>query len=243
SMQSYRISESLMNLYNFIWNDFCSAYLEFIKPPFGEPIDAFTKEKTIEFYDKILKLLHPYMPFITEELYQQIETRESICITDYPTAKNIDNDAIAKGEYAKEIISAIRDIRNKNQVKPKDTLDAFVLADNESIFSDFAAKIVKLGNLSSLEKITAEVEGCESFIVKGQQFFIALGETINMEDKKADMEKELAYTQGFVKSIEKKLSNERFVNNAPEAVVTKEKQKLADGEAKIKLLTESLAKL
>lgn len=243
SMTDYRLSEALMNTYNFIWNDFCSAYLEFVKPAYQQPIDAATLAKTKELFEQLLLLLHPFMPFITEELYQKMEERKSICVSDFPKARDFDEAVIAKGEYAREIISAIRDIRNKNQIKPKEVLKGYVLADNSAVYQDFLPKIVKLGNLESIEKCDGEVAGAESFIVKGQQFFIEVGDWIDMSSKLEEMKKELAYTEGFVKSIEKKLSNERFVQNAPEQVVALERQKLQDGVSKIKLLKESLSNM
>lgn len=243
SFKTYRLSEALMNLYNFIWNDFCSSYLEFIKPDFQQPIDSHTYKKTVEFFDKLMQLLHPFMPFITEELWQSIAERDSICVADYPKASSFNEQAILKGEYAKEIITAVREIRNKNGIKNKDVLEAFVLKGGDDIYSDFSAKILKLGNLSALTETVNEVPNSASFIVKGRQFFVSIGGNIDVDAKKAELEKELEYAQGFVASIEKKLSNERFVQNAPEKVIEMERQKLADGQAKIKLLQESLDNL
>lgn len=243
SFKTYRLSEALMNLYNFIWNDFCSAYLELIKPDYQQPIDQYTFDKTVEFFNTIMKLLHPFMPFITEELWQSIEERASICIADYPKNKPFSEQEILKGEYAKEIISAVRDIRNKNQIKPKDILKAYVLTNNEAIYSDFETKILKLANLSDIERLKEEKSGCESFIVKGQQFFIEIGGAIDIDAKKEELLKEIKYTEGFINGVKKKLSNQRFVENAPEKVVEMEKQKLADGEGKIKLLQESVENL
>lgn len=247
SLDEYRISEALMNLYNFIWNDFFSTYLEYVKPNYGEAQDKFTLNTTLEFFEKIIQLLHPFMPFVTEEIWQKMTKRkagESINLTSLPKAKTINEDKIKQGEYAKEIISAIRDIRKKNQLKNADKIKAFVLAKDESIYQYFAHKIVKLGGLESIEKVSEEQKkGCASFIVKGQQFFIELNLAIDLDAKRAELEEKLKYTQGFLNSVMKKLSNERFVNNAPEKVVATERQKQADAEAKIKLLEESLANL
>ncbi len=246
SMESYRISEALMNLYNFVWNDFFSTYLEYVKPSYGEKQDQETLDQTLEFFEIILKLLHPFMPFITEEIWQTMETRkagESINLTSIPTTIIIDENAIKKGEYAKEIISEILNIRLKNSMKWKDKIKAYVLADDEDIYKDFTAKIIKLGGLECLEKTIDKVENTESFIVKGQQFFLELNQEIDVEAKKAELLEQLKYAKGFLISVQKKLSNERFVNNAPEKVVALEKQKMADKEAEIKLLEESLGKL
>jgi valyl-tRNA synthetase len=243
SFSNYRLSEALMNLYNFIWNDFCSSYLEFIKPDFQQPIDKATYDKTLFFFDKIMQLLHPFMPFITEELWQSISERDSVSIATYPQADSYNDSKIQLGEYAREIITSIREIRNKNGIKNKESLEAFVLKGGDDIYSSFAPKIIKLCNLEFLNETDSEVGNTASFIVKGRQFFVSIGENIDVNAKKAELEKELGYVKGFVASVEKKLSNEKFVQNAPEKVLEIEKQKLADGLAKIKLLQESIANL
>ena len=246
SLESYRISEALLTLYNFIWQDFFSTYLEYVKPNYGENQDKETLSRTLEYFEKVLQLLHPFMPFITEEIWQNMGERKagaSINLSTWPKAGSIDQAAIDKGEYAKEIITSIRDIRLKNQVKNADKLNAYVLADNIEVYTDFHAKIEKLGGLERLEQRAEELKGAESFIVKGQQFFVELNQSIDLDAKKKELEDELKYTQGFLASVQKKLSNERFVSGAPEQVVAMEKQKQADAEAKIKLLEESLANL
>jgi valyl-tRNA synthetase len=243
SFSNYRLSEALMNLYNFIWNDFCSSYLEFIKPDFQQPIDKATYDKTLFFFDKIMQLLHPFMPFITEELWQSISERDSVSIATYPQADSYNDSKIQLGEYAREIITSIREIRNKNGIKNKESLETFVLKGGDDIYSSFAPKIIKLCNLEFLNETDSEVGNTASFIVKGRQFFVSIGENIDVNAKKAELEKELGYVKGFVASVEKKLSNEKFVQNAPEKVLEIEKQKLADGLAKIKLLQESIANL
>jgi len=246
SLDSYRISEALVTLYNFIWQDFFSTYLEYVKPNYGENQDKETLAKTLEYFEKVLQLLHPFMPFITEEIWQSMAERttgESINLTSWPKAQEVNQAAIDKGEYAKEIITAIRDIRLKNQIKNAEKLNAYVVADNTDVYTDFHSKIEKLGGLERLEQREEELKGAESFIVKGQQFYVELNQSIDVEAKKAELEEELKYTKGFLVSVQKKLSNERFVNNAPEQVVANEKQKQADAEAKIKLLEESIANL
>lgn len=246
SLASYRISEALLTLYNFVWQDFFSTYLEYVKPNYGDNQDLETLTKTNEYFEKVLQLLHPFMPFITEEIWQSMEERAkgaSINLTTWPKANTVDQNAIDKGEYAKEIITSIRDIRLKNQVKNANKLTAFVLTDNTTVYEDFLSKIIKLGGLESLEVCSEEVKGAESFIVKGQQFFIELNQEIDVDAKRKELEEELKYTKGFLVGVQKKLSNARFVDNAPEQVVAMEKQKQADAESKIKLLEESLANL
>lgn len=246
SLDSYRISEALLSIYTFIWQDFFSTYLEYVKPNYGDTQDKETLQKTTEYFEKVLQLLHPFMPFVTEEIWQSMEKRPSgasINLTVWPEAGELNQDAIDKGEYSKEIISAIRDIRKTAQVKNSEQLNAYVLADNPSVYEAFSAKIMKLGGLESLNTVEDKVSDAQSFIVKGQQFFIELNQAIDTEAKRKELEEELKYTKGFLVSVQKKLSNERFVNNAPEKVVALEKQKQADAEAKIKLLEESLSKL
>lgn len=246
SLDSYRISEALFTLYNFIWQDFFSTYLEFVKPEYGKNQDTTTLKKTLSFFEKVLQLLHPFMPFITEEIWQDMSERKdgaSINLTTWPIATIVDTDIVEKGEYAKEILTAIREIRLKNQLKNADKIKAYVLADNESIYKDFADKLIEMAGLELLEKTIDKINGAESFIVKGQQFFIDLNKEVDVDAKKKELEEELKYAKGFLKSVEGKLNNERFVNSAPEKVVEIEKQKQADALAKIKLLEESLANL
>jgi valyl-tRNA synthetase len=246
SLDSYRISEALVTLYNFVWQDFFSTYLEYVKPNYGENQDQESLDKTLKYFEQVLQLLHPFMPFITEEIWQSMGERkagDSINLSTWPKSGAIDQAAIDKGEYAKEIISSIRDIRLKNQVKNADKLNAYVIADNIEVYTDFHGKIEKLGGLERLEQRAEELKGAESFIVKGQQFFVELNQSIDLGAKKIELEEELKYTKGFLVSVQKKLSNERFVSGAPEEVVAMEKQKLADAEAKIKLLEESLTNL
>ena len=246
SLASYRISEALLSLYNFIWQDFFSTYLEYVKPNYGDTQDQETLKRTLEYFEQVLQLLHPFMPFITEEIWQAMDTRAegaSINLTTWPKSGSIDVDALAKGEYSKEIISSIRDIRKKAQIKNADKLAAFVLTDNPSVYEDFMSKIEKIGGLESILVSETEVIGAQSFIVKGQQFYIELNQVIDVETKRLEMEEELKYTRGFLVSVQKKLGNARFVDNAPEKVVAMERQKLADAESKIKLLEESLGRL
>lgn len=246
SLDSYRISEALFTLYNFIWQDFFSTYLEFVKPEYGKTQDVATLNKTLAFFEKVLQLLHPFMPFITEEIWQDMDKREagaSINLTHWPAVEKINTEIIDKGEYAKEILTAIREIRLKNQLKNADKVKAYVLTDNESIYADFSDKLIEMAGLELLEKTTDKISGAESFIVKGQQFFIDLNKEVDLDAKKKELQEELNYTKGFLKSVEGKLNNERFVSNAPAKVVEMEKQKQADALAKIKLLEESLANL
>jgi valyl-tRNA synthetase len=246
SLADYRISEALMNLYNFVWNDFFSTYLEYVKPNFGEKQDENTLQTTLAFFEKIMQLLHPFMPFITEEIWQKMNERkigESINLTTWPKAGKVDKLLIEKGDYAAEIITSIINIRKKNGVKNATKLNAYVVTDNIEIYTDFHNKIEKMGGLARLEQRANELKGAETFIVKGQQFYVALNLEIDADAKRKELEEKLKYAKGFLASVQAKLNNERFVSGAPEQVIALERQKLADKEAEIKLLEESLASL
>lgn len=244
SLEDFRISEALMDLYKFVWDDFCSWYLELIKPEYQKPIDAFTYQKTIEFYDKIVRLLHPFMPFITEEIWHALAERqenESICITSYPIAAIADNALIAQAEIVFEIISNIRDIRAKAQLKNSETVELKYIGNDAVSFADFAGKISKLAKLSSIEKVTTEPQNAKAFVIKGYQFFVITGKE-SVENQSEKLQKELEYAEGFLINIEKKLANEKFISSAPAAVIASEKQKQADTLQKIAQLKQLLGK-
>ncbi len=246
----YRISEALKTTYSFIWNDFFSVYLEMIKPAYtdGEqaPIDSTTYEATLNFFERLMQILHPVMPFITEEVYQQLREREatdSICVSKYPKAIDFDESTIQKGEIAKEVISKFKNLRASNGLSPKHEFKAWANVTDTSLIEDFTPIIIKQGNLSLFEIAEGEVANTVSFLVGKNEFFVDLGIKIDTEAEKAKLAEEITYLEGFKSKVMKKLSNERFVNNAPEAVVNKERQKVDDADAKIALLKESLSKL
>lgn len=243
--EQFRISDALMCLYNFIWDDFCSWYLEFIKPEFGQPIDSITYEKTIDFFEGCLKLLHPYMPFITEEIWHLLRDRKAgddIVITQLNDAGNINNNILASGNEAKELISMIRDIRAKNNVSPKVAASLYAEGDITSMQA-FRAVIMKMANLEVFESVTGDVKNAVTFLVGTQKFFVVVQMEINIEDERKKLEEQIAYQKGFLLSIDKKLSNEKFVGSAPAAVVDLERRKKADAEEKIRILEESLRNL
>jgi len=245
SYEKYRLSEALNNLYSFTWTDFFSTYLEMIKPPYGEPIDAYTHKVTINFFEKLMKTLHPIMPFITEEIYHLLQERKEkdcIVVAEYPTVKPYSEAVIAKGEVVTELFTSIRNIRNKNGLSPHKKLKAFCQS-KEGYYKAFLPIIMKEAALESLEFESTGSENAVSFIVNNDEFFIETGVTVDVEAERKRMSEELKYNQGFKESILRKLQNERFVNNAPTAVVDNEKKKLSDAEEKIRLLEESLAKL
>ena len=242
----FRISDALMSIYKLIWNDFCSWYLEMIKPEYQKPIDPKTLESTINFFEKLMKMLHPFMPFISEELWHELKERDSkdcIIVAEWPKAGKYDEKILASAEQAFEIITNIRNIRNSKQISPKDLLTLKIKSENFSQFSTFTPVILKLANLEAIESTDQKEDNAASFVLKGDEFFIPLAGSIDLDKEREELQKELEYTRGFLTSVDKKLSNERFVNNAPPQVVEMEKKKKADAEAKLKVLEESLAKM
>lgn len=238
----FRMSDALMTTYKLIWNDFCSWYLEWIKPEYGKPIDAKTHAATIELFERVLKILHPFMPFITEELWHELKDRkdgEAIIVAEWPKAESFNNAILKEADLLFEITSGIRNIRSSKGISPKEVLE--LTTDSKAIAS-IGESLQKLGNLSAV-KSGDKPANAFSFVVGSDEFFIPATENIDIEAEKKKIEEELNYTKGFMKSVEKKLSNERFVNGAPEQVVAIERKKLADAEAKLKTLEESLASL
>jgi valyl-tRNA synthetase len=243
--EKFRISDALMATYKLVWDDFCSWYLEMIKPAYQHPIDQATYDKTIEIFEGILKILHPFMPFITEELWHQITERsveESLILATWPEAKTFDPKIIEEAAQVFEVVSQVRNLRASKGMSPKEALDLSINAKNPELYTRFAAVLTKLANLSSLN-FAEKVDNAMSFVVKADECFIPMGASINIEEERANLKKELEYAQGFLTSVMKKLSNERFVAGAPANVLEMERKKQADAEAKIKTLEESLAKL
>ncbi|MDA3779131.1 MAG: valine--tRNA ligase [Bacteroidales bacterium] len=239
----FKLSEALMLVYKLFWDEFSSWYLEMIKPKYLKPIDKKTFEQTIELFDSLLKILHPFMPFITEEIWHLIEKRndgESIMIEKMPKADNYNQNIISSFEDVKETISAIRNIRKEKNIPQKENLKLYVKGNYKP---EFVTIIQKLGNITEIENTNEKIEGAVSFIIKSGEFYIPLGDLVNVDDEIAKMKEELNYTKGFLKSVKKKLSNDRFVNNAPEKVVKIERKKLMDAEEKIKVIEERIVSL
>lgn len=241
----YRISDALMATYKLVWDDFCSWLLEMVKPPFGQPIDQITFNGVMETLENNLRLLHPFMPFLTEEIWQNISERtpeQALIVNTWPKTESFDSKIIADFEMVAEVISGIRTIRKEKNISFKETISLSVL-NAEKFTKSFDSIVVKLGNIESLNYVNDKVNGALSFRVKSNEYFIPVGEAINLEDEIKKLTEELKYTEGFLKSVQGKLSNERFVNNAPEAVIASERKKEADALAKIKTLQESIAGL
>jgi valyl-tRNA synthetase len=241
----FRISDALMATYKLIWDDFCSWYLEMIKPAYQAPIDAATHAKTIAFFENILKVLHPFMPFLTEELWHQIKERsveDSLIIAAWPRPERFNEANIAEASQVFEVVSQIRNIRASKGISPKEAFNLTIKTEKEELYQRFEAVLKKLANLDSVS-FGSSLENAVSFVVKADECFIPLAGQVNVEEERENISKELEYTKGFLQSVIKKLSNERFVAGAPEAVVANEKKKQADAESKIKALEEALRKL
>jgi valyl-tRNA synthetase len=242
SYASYRLSEALIDLYKFIWDDFCSWYLEFVKPPFGEKIDAVSYQKTVFYFKELMKLLHPFMPFISEEVYHHLneERTEDICIAAYPVNKSYDTNIISEGEKLKEIISAIRDVRNKNGLSPKVTLTVSVNATDKSVYQKFGALIEKIANINPIAFTETEVEKTVAQLIQTDKIYIETGIEIDTDTEKKKITEEIEYYKGFIASVEKKLSNEKFVANAKPEIIDNERKKMADGQSKLQSLETAL---
>ena len=241
--EKFRINEALLVVYRLFWDEFSSWYLEMVKPAYGTPIDGKTYEATINFFDSLLRMLHPFMPFITEELWQHIADRkdgESIMYASMPESTEANKAIISDMDYAKEIITGIRAVRAAKNISPKEQLKLEVV--NAPVPS-MEAVIKKLGNISEIAAVTTKDPAAASFMVGTTEFEIPLLDNIDVEGEIARITKDLEYQEGFLASVMKKLSNERFVNNAPAQVVEGERRKQADAEAKIKALKESLEAL
>ena len=241
----YRISDALMKIYKLVWDDFCSWLLEMIKPAFGSPIDTKTYNEVIRLFEDCLKLLHPFMPFVTEEIWQQISSRtpqEALIIANYPEEKPFDEGILEEFEFIKEVISGIRTIRKEKNIPFKEEISLSII-DNEHFTTKWNSIIEKLGNVSAISYIEKATEGAISFRVKANEYFIPILDKINVEEEIKKLETELHYAEGFLKSVRAKLSNEKFVNSAPAQVVENERKKESDTLAKIETLTQSLKKL
>ncbi|MFM7019130.1 valine--tRNA ligase [Flavobacterium sp.] len=245
NFDKYRISDALMAIYKLVWDDFCSWFLEMIKPAYQQPIDQVTFEKAIEMLENNLKLLHPFMPFLTEEIWQHIAERtpnQALIISEWPKAKSYDEKLISDFDFTIDVISGIRTIRKDKNIPFKDAIDLKVV-NNEKSNTYFDSVICKLGNITSLEYVSDKVEGALSYRVKSNEYFIPITGNIDVEAEIAKLTEELNYTKGFLKSVEAKLSNEKFVNGAPEKVLEMERKKQTDALAKIATIEQSIAGL
>lgn len=245
NFEKYRLSDALMGIYKLIYDDFCGWLLEIVKPAYGDAIDTKTLEKVIALLEDNLRILHPFIPFASEEIWQNITDRspeEALIINTYPKAKSFKEEDLAQFDFATEVITGVRNIRKDKNISFKETIDLIVINKEEQT-SDLDCIITKLGNIEKLSYVDAAPDGAQSFRVKSNEYFVPLQGAINVEEELQKLQEELTYTQGFLKSVSKKLSNERFVANAPEKVVANERKKVADAEAKIATLEASIANL
>ena len=245
NFKNYRISEALMVAYKLFWDDFSGWYLEMIKPAYGSPCDAATMAATKQMFEQLMLLLHPFMPFVTEEIWQDLAERkegESICVAPMPKVQEVDDATLARFVLVQDVVSAIRNIRKQKNLPQKEALELKVVRD-DNYPAEYEAVIVKMANLSQVTFVTEKNPTDAAFIVKTTQYFVPMGDNIDREAEIAKLEKDLAYQQGFLATVMKKLSNERFVSSAPAQVVENEQNKKRDAEAKIAAIEEQLAAL
>jgi valyl-tRNA synthetase len=245
NFDKYRLSDALMGIYKLVWDDFCSWFLEMIKPGYQQPIDRATFDKAIEMLENNLKLLHPFMPFLTEELWHHIAERtpeQALIVGEWPKSKPFSEQLIADFDFATEVISGIRTIRKDKNIPFRDAIELRVM-NNENAATYFDSVILKLGNVEAIEYVSDKVDGALSYRVKSNEYFIPITGAIDMEAEIAKLTEELNYTKGFLRSVLGKLSNEKFVAGAPEQVIANERKKEADALAKIAMIEQSLAGL
>ncbi|MFR9668409.1 MAG: valine--tRNA ligase [Rikenellaceae bacterium] len=243
--ESFRLSEALMATYKLFWDDFSGWYLEMIKPAYQQPIDAATLQATKGFFDKLMRMLHPFMPFVTEEIWQDITPREANCsitVAAMPKSNSSDQTLLARFDLVQEVISSIRSVRKDKNIPQRDTLTLNVIADG-NYPAEFEPVIVKMGNLDGVIAVESAESGSATFMVKTTQYSLPLGDKIDKEAEVKRLSEELKYLEGFLNSVMKKLSNERFISSAPEKVVATERAKQADAEAKIAAIKEQLTSL
>ena len=246
NFDKYKISEALMNVYNLFWDEFSSWYLEIIKPAYQQPIDGKTYNATISYLDDLLRLLHPFMPFITEEIWHQLAERkdgESIMISQMPKLKPFDEDLLQQFERVKEAITFVRNIRKDKEISFREELELNILKGDDGYYPELNPVLKKMSVLSGITEVDNKVEGAASFIIKSSEYFVPLAFNINVEEELVRLDAELKRAESFLDSVMKKLNNERFVASAPENVVALENQKKADAEAKIKALKENIVGL
>lgn len=239
----FRLSDALMTTYKLVWDDFCSWYLEMVKPEYQKPIDRKTLDATVEFLEELLKVLHPFTPFITEEIWDLMGERtekDRMIVSSWPTGGKVNSTLLPGFEEAEKAIMEIRRIRNEKQIAPKEKLQLLVKGDWEA---KFAPVISKLTNLNKIETVSEAPASAAGFVVKGVEYFVPLEGLVDAGEEKEKLQKELEYAKGFLNSVMKKLSNERFVAGAPEQVIAIERSKQADAESKIKALEQQLAAL
>ncbi|MFW5820797.1 MAG: class I tRNA ligase family protein, partial [Bacteroidota bacterium] len=242
----FRLSDALMSIYRLFWEEASSWFLEIIKPGFGKAIDAKSYHQILDFIEKLLKLLHPFMPFITEEIWHYLKERkdgESIMISSLPEAGKVDEEILEQFEQIKQVVTSIRNIRNEKQIPVKEALVLGYIVNEGDYNPDFSPVVMKLANISDIHELVEKPEGAVSFIIKNVEYHLETGGKIDVQAEIQKLTEELEYTRGFLNSVLKKLNNERFIQNAPGVVVEKEKIKKSDAEGKISVLQKQIKNL
>ena len=243
-MKQFRLSEALKTIYSLIWDDFCSWYLEWVKPDFEQPIDAAIYKKTIAFFTDLMQLLHPYTPFVTEEIYHLLEERnDDLCVKQFEKVMVTDLQILETANLLKEVITGIRDVRNKLQIKPKETIALHIQTELANVYEGIKDILAKQVNAKSILFTNEPVTGTITCVIGKDKFYIETEQPLNSGMQKDDLLKELTHLEGFLISVDKKLSNEKFVQNAKPEVLALEQKKKADAETKIKVIEESLSSL
>ena len=239
--KDFNLSAALKTIYSLIWDDFCSWYLEWVKPGFEQPIDKAVYEKTLIYFEELMQLLHPFMPFVTEEIYHQLkERKDDLTVKQYPAVKNTVPSILSDATFLKEVITAIRDARNKNQLKPKDTIKLHIQSENKNVYAAIENILLKQVNAESISYTSDNITNSITVVVQKDKIFI---ETTTELDTSSQKQQDLDYLKGFLISVDKKLSNEKFVQNAKPEVIEIERKKKADAEEKIKVIEESLTSI
>jgi len=244
-MKQFRLNEALKTIYSLIWDDFCSWYLEWVKPGFEQPIHSNTYQKSISYFSRLMHLLHPFMPFVTEEIYHQLDTnaQTDLCILEMQSAATPDQAILEQGTLLKNVITGLRDVRNKQQLKPKETITLHIDTVQKEIFTAISPILSKQINAAAIHYTAQQIEGSFTSVMGKDTFYIVTENGINTENQKAELLKELTHLKGFLLSVEKKLSNEKFVQNARPEVLALEQKKKSDAETKISIIEQSLATL
>ena len=242
--KQFRLSEALKILYSLIWDDFCSWYLEWVKPGYEQPVSRYVYNRTVYFFEQLMQLLHPFMPFITEEIYHSLRERdEDLTVKQFEKNQKPDHKILEQGNILKEVITSIRDVRNKNKIKSKDKIKLYIQTEHKHTYTSIEEILAKQVNAETLSYTHHSIENSLSVLVNKDKFFIETGAAINTVLQKEELLKDLEYLKGFLISVEKKLSNERFVQNAQAEIIELERKKKADAQAKIKIIEESLSSL
>ena len=242
--KDFNLSAALKTIYSLIWDDFCSWYLEWVKPGFEQPIDKAVYEKTLIYFEELMQLLHPFMPFVTEEIYHQLkERKDDLTVKQYPAVKNTVPSILSDATFLKEVITAIRDARNKNQLKPKDTIKLHIQSENKNVYAAIENILLKQVNAESISYTSDNITNSITVVVQKDKIFIETTTELDTSSQKQQLQKDLDYLKGFLISVDKKLSNEKFVQNAKPEVIEIERKKKADAEEKIKIIEESLTSI